>query len=248
MKLTREERAARRASFREMGLADKADYLFTYYRLPITLGVVALVLICSGVYRRLTKKESLLYAACVNVSVGSELESRLNDGFLSAADADPRKAEVYLYEGLYLSDDPSPENHEYGYASKLKIIASIEAKQLDVALMNREAYDIFSQNGYLLDLSGLLSQDEALYAALEPYLTENTVILEDNAIEYNLGEAHRYEAVTEDVVNGLEVSSFPLLRQAGFPDSVYIGVVANSPRLPVALQYIRYLASAPGNL
>ena len=62
--------------------------------------------------------------------MGDDLESQLNEGFISASGVDPRKMEVYLYRGTYLSDDPSAENHAYGYASKLKLMAAIEAKQL----------------------------------------------------------------------------------------------------------------------
>lgn len=241
-RLTPKELADRKASFREMSLAAKAEYIYDYFKLPILLGLVALYLVGSTVYRQVTKKEAVLYCAHINVSAGEDLEAQLNEGFLSASGFDPKKNEVYLYSGLYLSDDPSLENHEYQYASKLKLMASIEAKQLDVVLMNREAYDIYSHNGWLLDLKDLLSSSEA-YPLVEPHLTTNTVILEDNAIEYALREASRYEAVTEEAVNGLDVSRYPLFQQADFPESVYLGVIGNSPRIPAAVQYIEYLAA-----
>lgn len=241
-RLTKEERAARKAAFQKMNLADKAEYICTYYKLPILLGLIALYLCGSTVYRQLTKKDAVLYLAYINVAVGENLNAQLKERFLSARGADPKKTEVYLYSGLYLSENPSLENHEYQYASNLKLMAAIEAKQLDVVLMNKEAYDIFSQKGYLLNLCSLLTSNEPLYRLLEPYLTANTVILEDNAIEYMLNEAHRYQTVTEEVTNGLEVSSFPLFQEAGFQRPVYLGVVGNSPRLPAAIQYIEYLA------
>ncbi len=244
MRLTQKERAALKASFQKMSLADKADYIFTYYRLPIAVGLVVLYLLCSTVYRQLTKKEVVLYSALMNVSVGDDLEAQLNGGFISASGSDPKKAEVYLYRGIYLSDDPSAENHQYVYASKLTLMASIEAKRLDVVLMNQEAYDIYSQNGYLLDFHSLLSPDDSLYCLLEPHLTANTVIIEDNAIEYALREANRYKAVTEEVTNGIDISTFPMFQEADFPDSVYLGVIANSPRFPAVIQYIEYLAAA----
>lgn len=243
MKLTKEERAARRNSFRAMSAAGKADYIFTYYKLPIILTLVALWFAGSTVYRQITKKEAVLYSAHINVSVGDDLERQLGEGFISAVDADPRKAEVYLYRGLYLSDDASTENHQYAYASKLKLLAAVEAKQLDVVLMNQEAYDILSQNEYLLDLSGFLSEDDSFYHLLAPHLSANTVIIEDNAIEYNLNEADEYIAVTKEAVNGIIVSAFPMFLEAQFPDTVYLGVIANSPRLPDVLRYIEYLAS-----
>lgn len=245
MKLSREERAARKEAFWTMSVPEKAEYLFAYYRLPVFLALLALVLLCSAMYRLLTKKEVFLYSAHVNVSVGDGLDEQLDGGFIAFAGADPRKAEVYLLRGMYLSDNASDENHQYGYASRIKLLASIESKQLDVVLMNREAYDIFSGNGYLLKLPEFLSGDPSLYAYLEPHLTENTVILEDNAVEYNLREAARYVAVTEEAANAIDVSAFPLFREAGFPDAVYLGVVANTPRRSAVLQYITYLTSAP---
>lgn len=244
MKLTKKQRAAWRAAFREMNAADKADYIITYYKLPIILSLVALWFVCSTVYRQITKKEVILYSAHINVTVGNDLERKLDTGFLSAVGANPQKSEVYLDRGLYLSDNASEENHQYGYASRLKLLAAIEAKQLDVVLMNQEAYDIFSHNNYLLDLSDFFSENISLYHFLEPHLIANTVIVEDNAIEYNLNEADEYYMVTKEVVNGIDVSSFPMFFDAQFPDAVYLGIIANSPRFPAALQYIEYLASA----
>ena len=244
MKRTPQERETLNASFQKMSLADKADYIWTYYKLPITLGLAALLLLCSTVYRQVTKKEAVLYSALINVTVGEDLDVQLNEGFVASIGASPQKSEVSLYRGMYLSNDPSPENHQYGYASKLKLMAAIEAKQLDVVLMNREAYDIFSQKGYLLDLGELLAAEGPLYQTLESQLITNTVILEDNAIEYSLNEASRYEAVTEETANALDVSAYPIFRAAGFSDPVYLGVVGNSLRIPAVLQYIAYLTGA----
>ena len=244
MKLSKEERAAIKASFQKMSLADKADYIFTYYRLPIVVGLAALYFVGSTVYHQITKKEALLYSALMNITVGDELDAQLGEGFVTASGSDPKKAEVYLYHGIYMSDDPTTENHQYAYASKLKLMASIEAKQLDIVLMNQEAYDIYSQNGYLLELSSLLASDDTLYQLLEPNLTANTVIIEDNAVEYALRETNRYKAVTEEVTNGLDVSGYPMFQEAGFQEAVYLGVIANTPRIPAVMQYIEYLTAA----
>ena len=241
MKLTREDRAALRASFRKMSVAEKVDYLYTYFKLPIFLGLIALVLLCSTVYRQITKKAVVLYSAHINIAVGDTLESHLDADFISSIGENPRKAEVRLYQGVYLSDSPTQEDHQYSYASRLKVMSAIEAKELDVVLMNQEAYDILSHSGYLYELPGLLAENATLYNAAEPYLTTNTVILEDNAIEYQLGEAARYEATTQEAVNSMVVSSLPVFAEAGFPDRVYLGVIANSPRLSAVLQYIEYL-------
>lgn len=247
MKLTREDRKALRASFGKMSLGEKADYIYTYFKLPIFLGLLALVLVCSLIYHQVTKKAVVLYSAHINVAVGDDLASRLDGDFISYAGKDPRKAEVRIYQGVYLSDSPSQEDHQYSYASRLKVMSAIEAKELDVVLMNREAYDILSQSGYLWELPDLLGENAALREAAEPYLTASTVILEDNAIEYRLGEADRYEATTQEATNGMEVSALPAFADAGFPGRVYLGVIANSPRPDAARQYIQYLIDPAGN-
>lgn len=235
MKLSEKERAANREAFRQMGPAGKIEYIYTYFKWPIILAVVTVVILCSAVYRFATQKDVVLYAAYVNVTAGTELETRLGEDYLSARGLDPEKNEVFFYRDLYISEDPAAEDHEFAYASNMKIMATITAQELDLVLMNREAYDILSASGYLMDLSG---------CAGIPHLTANTVILEDNAIEFNLGQAAEYTAVTEESVNAVEVSRLPMFTQAGFSDAVYLGIIGNTPRLDDCLDYLSYLAAA----
>lgn len=237
MKLSPEERANIRQSFGRMTLAQKLDYIWTYYKLPILAVGALLFFAVSYGSHLLTQKRALLYAAYMNVAVGEDLDTLLDTGYVSSTGADPRRAEVVLYRNMYLSQDPSAENHEYAYASRMKLMATIQSQKLDVVLMNRESYDILSADGYLLDLSAFVRQE-----ALTPFLTANTVILEDNAIEFNLGEAETYQAVTQEVVNGLDVSAFPCFQNAGFSGEVYLGVIGNSPRLEAVGDYLLYLA------
>lgn len=242
MSASPQERALRRDAFRKMDVRQKLDYIFTYYKLPIVLSVIALTILFSAVHRQLTKKEAVLYTALVNVSAGETLEQALTTQCIEESGANARKQEIYLYRGLYLSDEASIVNHEYAYASRLKLLGAINAKKLDVVLMNREAYDLLSRSGYLLELPELLSRDAQLLQTLEPYLVENEVILEDNAIEYNLNEAPSHEVITESAVNGVDVSDLPIFVSAGFPDAVYLGVIANSARTEWVLRYLDYLA------
>jgi hypothetical protein len=76
-------------------------------------------------------------------------------------------------------------------------------------------------------------------------MVSNAVTVEDNSIEYTLGEAEEHRVLTETVPNALELTAFPLFGAAGFPESVYVGVVANSPRLDRAEAYIRALTLSP---
>ena len=242
MRLTPQEIADRKAAFRRMSLPERAEYIFAYFKLPLVLLLIALIAAGTVIFHAITRKNELLYLSLINVAVSEEAEGLLTEGFVGAWGADPRKNEVYAYTGLYISDHPPEEYHEYSYASRLKMLAAMNAKEVDVVLLNRESYDLFSRSGYLLDLRELLGESAPdLLAQASPFFTENDVVLEDNAIELELGTADAYEAVTASSVNALEVSGTPIFAAAGFREPVYLGVIANSPRLPEALAYIRYI-------
>ena len=242
MKLPEKEKAARRAAFRRMTPAEKLDHIYTYYKWPIFLVLAALIVLGSVLQRQLTKKEIVLYLASVNVSEGEDLEESLSEGFLRFDGANPRKQEVYWYQALYLSEDADVLNHQYAYASRMKFLGALETKKLDVMLLNREGYDLLSKSGYLLDLEEVLSREApALYEQIRDRLTANRVTVQDNSLEYTLGEADLLEQMFLEVRNGLDLSEYPLFREAGFPDTVYLGIAANTERLDAALQYVAYL-------
>lgn len=234
MKLTKEQKAAHRAAFREMNPAEKLEYVWEYYSWPILLALLVLSVLLWSARRELTKKEPVLYLALTNVTVGEDLERTLTEGYLTASGANPKRQEVCLYRDLYLSDDADVLNHEYAYASRIKLMGAVQTKTLDVALMNRESYDLLSSGGYLLPLDD---------PALRPLLTSNEVTLSDNAIEWQLNEADTHERVTETVQNAVELSGCPLMQSAVFADSLYAGVLTNSPRAEEALRFVRYLAA-----
>ena len=238
MKLSPQEKAARRAAFEAMSPAKKLEHIWGYYKAPILLGLIALFVLGSVLVRQLSKKEPVLYLALVNVSFGEDLEKRLTADYLAESGLDARRYEICLYPGLYLSDNADTLNHEYAYASKMKFTGTVGTKKLDLVLMNREGYDLLSQKGYLLDLSDVL---DGPAAAL---LTENEVVLSDNSLEVMLGEAEEELRVTETVPNAL-CADLPLFREAGFDGDLYLGVVGNSPRLDAVSAYLNYLMSCP---
>ena len=243
MKLTPQEKADRKAAFKRMDLPARIDYIFSYYKLPLVLLLIAVIFLVTVAHHYISKKHELLYLGVINVSVGDDLMEPLTEGFVEHLGVNPKKNEVYTYRDLYISENPAPEFHQYAYTSRLKMLAAINAKQVDVVLMNRESYDLFSHSGYLLDLASFLQEeDPELFTQLQPLLTENEVILEDNAEEMTLGTADSYQAEAVSCTNGLAVSDLPFFASAHFPEPVYLCVIANSTHLPAVLSYIRYLA------
>lgn len=220
----------------------RIQHVLTYYKFPLLVLCFILFFICRIIYGHLTHKDILLYTALVNVNAGDTLTRQLDSDFITYLNADESKYALQLYTGLYLTDDELNEWHEYTYASRMKILACIQGKMMDVVLMNKEAFDAFSQSGYLLDLEDFLSaRDPDLYQALKPALADNIVILEDNADDIALDPSLPYAAVTEEHYFGLDLSHTTYIRQAGFEDTVYLGIIANTTREDTVIAYLRYL-------
>lgn len=225
--------------------AQKIQYIWDYYKLPIVVICIFMYILCYFLYRHFTHKETVLYTALVNVVASDSLTEQLSTGFLNSAEFDSSKNDLQLYTGLYLTNDEANPYYEYTYASRVKILALIDSEQLDVVLMNREAFDIFSQNGYLCNLEELLyaSDPPDIYTALKPYFVTNLVILEDNYVDAQLDPSIPYQAITEEYVTGIDLSQAHLIRQAGFDDIMYLGIIDNSTHKSTSSAYIEYLFS-----
>ena len=239
MKLPEHEREAHRQAFQAMNVGEKAEYIFAYYKLPLVIALVVIVFLVTVIYRTATHKNEVLYTAYANVVIEEEANGVLTEGYLESAEIDTRRNQVYCYQGLYLTTDASLADHEYAYASRLKLLAAIESEELDVIFMDRQAYDLLSNSGILLDLGPLLQGQDATSTQLAEHLVSNDVIIEDNMIEVNLSEADTYEAVTREEANAIDVSSSRLF--GGYTGEVYVGVVANSPRVEESFDYIVYV-------
>lgn len=113
---------------------------------------------------------------------------------------------------------------------------------MDIVLMNREAFDTFSQNGYLCNLEELLlPEDSMLFSRLSPYMISNTVILEDNSTDLYFDESIPYQSQTEIYPMGLDLSAAVCVKDSGLDNTVYLGIISNSPRKATAISYLRYL-------
>ena len=223
----------------------KIQYIFDYYKLPIVIAAIVLYIIGFSIFKAQTKKEPLLYAALVNVSASQELVDKLSDGFIDSLGPDGAKETMLLAAGWYLTDHPDADTLTYTRASQMKILAGIDAEQLDLVFMDKEAFDAFSQNGYLYDLGALLSDSEdfpeALAEKVRPHLVTNMEIVEDNAKEIALDDSLEYYSVTKEYPMGIDLSEFPLIKNAQFSDKVYLGIISNTPRVENVVRYLGYL-------
>lgn len=227
---------------RDLHGAQKIQYIWDYYKLPLALLAIVLYVIVYILYRHLTYKDTILYTALVNVNAGETLTEQLAEGFLEVSGIDTSKNKLHVYADLYLTDDENNAYHEYTYASRMKILASIDGELFDVVLMNQEAFDAFSQNGYLCNLDELLADENPdFYNDINPFIVNNIYIEEDNSFELIFDSSIPYNTVSEEYPMGLDLSQARLIKQAGFGETVYFGIIENSPRKETAVAYLKYL-------
>lgn len=220
----------------------KLGYIWDYYKLPIFLLCIALYAGGYLVYRQVTHRDVVLYTALANIAPGEEVKEELGNGFLTSREIDPKKNECYLYSGLYLTTEINAVDQQSAYASQMKVLAAIDGEEMDVALMDKNAFDMFAHAGYLCNISEFLSEKAAgLYQELEPFIESNVHILKDNATDAALNPEVKYESETEEFPMAINVSEASLIKKAGFNGKVYLGVIANSPRKDMAVDYISYL-------
>lgn len=226
----------------ELSFKGKLRYIWDYYKLHMVIAIVLIYICGYFIYGKVTHRDMILYSAAVNVGDTEELQTYLKDDFLTAEKIDPKKEDMTLYHGLYLTTDTESEYYGYSYASEMKIIGALEAKQLDVVIMDREAFDAFSANGYLEDLSDFLPKnDKELYSQHKNDLVTNTIIISDNADEVSLNKDIAYEAETEEAALGLSLSESAFADKFDIKDEIYLGVIKDSPRAAAICDYIGYL-------
>ena len=231
--------------WKELTISGKIRYLWDYYKLPFVIALILLYIAGFSIKGYLTRTDPVLYTAMVNVAVSQELEQDLFDDFLMDMGVDPEKHPLQLYKNIYLTDNSSSEVFEYVYASQMKILGAIEAKELDVVFMDKEAFDAFAQNGFLYDLDLLLAESKNDHPGLSDIiahdLVSNMEIKEDNAKEIALDPSVEYHSVTAEYAMGIDLSSSPFFQNSGFTESVYLGILNNTPRKENVLDYLEYL-------
>jgi hypothetical protein len=161
-----------RASVKQKPLKDKIAYIMDYYKWPIIGAVIAIIIISSLIYGKLTEKEDALNGLLLNVNLygsASALKDcdTLSDDFLNTLNLNNQKYKVsfnpsitYYVNGDNPSQYFSPQNQQL-------IMTLVSTGTADFMTADTDTMLVFAYQGYFMDLSEILSDEE--YAAYEPY-------------------------------------------------------------------------------
>lgn len=205
-----------RETLHGMDRRQRITYLWDYYKWLFIILIIAGGILIYSLTTVLTRKETVLSVALVNVQADDSILDSLTDQFLQMEPKDFSGGTVKYERNLLISADPEnsaqSENtgsgtdsrmpytgsaadggasYEYSYASQMKLLAMITDKKLDVVIMDQHTRDIFQRQDYM---SACVS---------------------------------------------LEGTS--LYRKAGFSEPVYAGIIRNTQRPESAEKYLEML-------
>ena len=219
----------------EMPLKKRIRQILDYYKLVVVIIAIFIYIVCYIGWRYMTRQDFVLYAAAVNVGMEEDTRELFTDfpsseTFHGAFPEASKRSAVSLSENLFLTSDSSGDYHEYVYASRLKILASIEAEKLDLVIGDGEAMEAFAGQGFLMPLDTLFAGNEKILERLK----EGTVILEDNHIEVLLDDKIPYQSVTKKELTAVDVTDLGCFEPFREGDRVYLGIIANTERAEAA--------------
>jgi hypothetical protein len=219
----------------------KLEYIWDYYKLPIGLILLALVMVIYGVYGHFHSKEQLFSVTCVNLDLTEELQTQISDDFIhDFLGLDTGSYNLLFDTNTYLTDEEQATDAQAAYAGQMKVMATFAAEQMDILFLNDYAFDTMAPNGYLMDLEEFLSaEDPELYETVKSDLENNILIVEDNTDDILLDSSIEYEAVTEEHPFALSLSGSDFFSESSV--DIHLGIASNTTHRELVIQYLRYL-------
>lgn len=236
---------------REKTPKERREYLWDYYKWPILGVVLAVVLLVQGVISIHNRKEIVFSGIMLNCKIDTKEDAFLN-GFYELAGIDAKKETASFYTDIILQKGQNQLNAN----SFQRIMAGIVVKDTDFIAGTTEPFQLcaYSSGNMLVDLRSFLDAETMTKLEGRLYYIDKAVWDQINA---PLGEHVEPDLLTypdphkpEDMVNpipvGIDVSNREAFVNAYYlPNSrVYIGIVPNTTRQELVLDFIDYLLEA----
>lgn len=219
------ERLREKAKLKNMSFQDKLWYIWEYYKWHIGGLLIVLVVISqigAGIYRS-TFTTQFTYVLMNNIS---STEDHLADWHQNFKDrmGFGEKDVIEADTSLMITHDEMAS--ELTYANLAKMSAMVASKDLDVIIADQANVDHYQQLGAFMDLEQLLPADLWEQVKAQAY--------------YQTDEEGNTFACAIDITKSRYVqdNNFSL-------NPCYLGVVSNSQHIDTAIEWVRFVVSAP---
>ena len=145
--------------YQQMSLKEKIGYIIQYHWIKIVIAVIAVVIVVSVIGRFTWNREKErclgvgLYSGSLNITETETLGSKLNETYAFMTENGKKEFKTYPFY-LDSTDGTSRMNLMY------KLVASVELKEMDVMLGDRETLEGEANKEYFMDLREIFTEEE----------------------------------------------------------------------------------------
>ena len=229
--------------------AEKYQYFKDYYRTPLIIAIIALIIVGSFVYQYIAHKETAFYALMLNCSAYPE-NDRFLEGYADKAGISLDDYEITLDSAVYLDLDSTFEDSQI---ASQKIATYSGAGHVDVMMGGGDEFAYYANNVTFKDLRDVLTEEQLV--KYEPYFYYfDEAILEEigevamvggDTSQLSLPDPKDPDSMERPVPVAIYIDSSTKLNEAYYfknaEDGIAIGIFANAPHPENAQTFIDYI-------
>ena len=234
-------------SIKDKPKEERWQYFFDYYKWHAVALLLAIAILIQGVVSIVNRKEIVFSGILLNCMIRVDDDDFLQ-GFYDYAGVDTKRQQAAFYTDIILTD----KNTKNDINAFQRIMAGVATKDTDFVVGQSENFRLCAYNTsrMLIDLRDFLDAETLEKFSDRLYYVDSAVIekiavpvgeLADTNIIYP--NPTKPETMEDPIPVGIDVSDQKDFQSAYyFPDTtLYLGVVANTPRTELTKQFIAYL-------
>lgn len=199
---------------------ERFGYIWDYYKpqMAIFLGILLLINIGMTVYRNM-QIEEVLQAYLVNCNSMEVDAEAVSEGFAEYIGG-LEEHQVAAVNTTLIEEGKDAPQSQSSMAETMKLTALMAAQAMDVVVLDELAYETYLENGFLMELSDALSEEQKVQ-----------------------WQDHLIEEEGDGAVYAVDVTDSSVLAQqdAYFGRPAYAAVIANSVNEDMSFAFIEYL-------
>lgn len=200
----------------------KLENFFHYYKIHMIVGLALIVILFFSIRSCINQVEPDFSLVCYGGIFGQDqtvVENNIKERVSGI------EAPSVQFLGT-ISEDP-----QFVYASQMKFVAMIAAKEIDIIVMDRENFDIFVSQGIFLPLDDLVGE---WGFSEESYVRGSETIDQEENGEPVKGPEHIY---------GIDITENKFIKDNRiYGKSAVVGISLNTQRMDKALEFIGSLS------
>lgn len=239
-----------RAALKNAGFKAKWNYFWDYYKLPVVITAIAIVLITTLVVQIVQRKDTALFVAMINSGeLQAEPSLYLND-FCEYAGIDTENSTALFDTTMYIDFD---NLNDVTKSSLEKMMVYVAAQEVDAVVTAADMFEYYGYGPTFMDLREFLTEEQI--AKYEPYFyyIDQAIVLEkeaaSDAMDYDFTPAYPENPNDPTGMQApIPVGIYLGENATTFLDNYYfsggepiVGVIVNTERPEITKQFIEFI-------